>query len=430
MTGWTSWPKKIVKNWKARKVNGQFASKSLTNAVGRTIVGGVLLKGVEAAGKKAFKTKKQSKHKVAKRKFVKKDDNGAGVGATRDGGVRIVIHKRKKKKYNDKLGWKYTSQGAGNFTNSCLMGKQNFFYLDSCMSMGQMTTVSTTDATLFDVLPWDLNPFSRSTGSNATFLTGGANTTAGSYAEDRVHLTRVVGHIDILNCSTLGTMFVDIYWVIPKNNIARWPDVEFANSIINDAFLVGAAATGQSADTQRTGIAAGAPVAGYLEGSTYGVKPTQFLNFNKQYKVVKHMHYMLAAGEQRRTYTTYEYNKTMMKGDWLNQTDGISPVVKAGITLIPFIVFRGSLGVAQDTVGATTKIGTYAPVEITANYQYTYHWHPVGNIAERTSYSRVNPWFLNDTQGGAKFETINTADAVISDVIATNVASGASTGNV
>jgi hypothetical protein len=314
--------------------------------------------------------------------------------------------KKRHRRVNDKMGWKYIQQGRGSSVVSCNEGQQNYFAVPGIMTVLQMNAVSGSNSDAFEVLPWDLNPYQWDTGSGK-WAQNADNTTA-AYKRDTVYLSKVSGFLDILNCSATNHNFVDLYWCVAKTTSVADPSTAFTDSITDDSFTGTAAANGQIASVQVTGIAAGTnPTAGFVSGNTYGIKPTMFPSFNKRWKVIKKDNVVLAPGEQRRTYATFHYNENQTKIDWGNLYTGITAnLVKANRTIYPFIVFRGASCIVKDTAGGSSERLSYSRVECAANYQWTYHWHPVKNNIERFSYTRVNPYFLTDGQAGAVERTL------------------------
>jgi len=314
--------------------------------------------------------------------------------------------KKRHRRVNDKLGWKYIQQGRGASVVSCNEGQQNYFAVQPILSILQMNAASSSNDDAFDVLPWNLNPFQYMTGS-AKFAQN-TDTTKAQYKRDTVYLSKVSGFMDILNCSAVNHNFVDIYWLVAKQTSVADPSTAFTEAITDDSFTGTAGTDGQVVSVQVTGIAAGTnPTAGFVTANTYGIKPTMFPSFNKRWKVIKKDHLVLAPGEQRRTYATFHYNENQTKIDWANLYTGITAnLVKANRTIYPFIVFRGASCIVRDTAGGTSERLSYSRVECAANYQWTYHWHPVKDNIERFSYTRVNPYFLTDGQAGAVERTL------------------------
>lgn len=311
-------------------------------------------------------------------------------------------------------GFKVLLQGVGGIQSSG-EGKQGYFVGPATLNYINLTLTSSSDPAAFDLLPWDLNPYQRTTGSS--FFTGGANTgsTVATYRQDALYLSAVSGFFDVANGTTNGDMYVDIYWCLAKTTGANSPHTTWEQAMIDERFTASGANTGQSVTIQAS-QPGGAMTGGFAASpAIYGLNPTSYRRFNENWKVVKKEAFILPPGGNHRTSFVFFYNKKIEK-DFIDAMPTNTIPIK-GITLQPLVVFRGSIGVATRNP-VVVKASAYAPVEIVHNSCYKYHWHPVKQD-NRFGFTRIEPYFVNDADATARFRYIDGEDHLEEEIIAT-----------
>lgn len=350
--------------------------------------------------------KPRKKRKIKETKTDKVPDQN--IAAPTSHGFHYSF-KKSKAKVSSKWGWKYIQQGTGNYLVTCTEGKQNILTVPGILTVPQMITAAATvggagqvlaNDAYFDCLPWDLNPYKFNTGS--TLFSGGANTAYGFY-EDKIYLEKVSGFLDLLNTSTVSAAYCDVYWLVAKQTLSTSVATTLNSCITHDSFA-GAANKGQAVYVGRSvATNANTVVSGYPDIEVYGLKPQQLPTFSKFYKIVQKDNLVLAPGESRRTYATFHYNENQLKADWLALTDGqANAVSKKNRTVFPVVFFRGAAVLGyDDSTSITTGQLTYASVQLAANFEWTYHWHAVKKLQDSVSFTRINPYFLSDTNAGA-----------------------------
>lgn len=314
-------------------------------------------------------------------------------------------HTFRKPRYrvNNKYGWKYILEGAGTYY-TCPEGQQAAILGTPMLTVPQLTTAVVGGAGRFDVLPWDLNPYARTSGSAA--FPGKMNITGPlpedvaigqlSLYNDRIYLSKITGHMDILNATAHGIAYCDVYWLLAKHDYDRDPVTSFVNSVVNDGFAnTGPNApknTGQEASVQ---LGPGGMLAGWPGATTYGLKPYQVSNFGKFWKCVHKNTFVLQPGEQKRTYLNLNINRTLQKSEFGNILDAnVNIYTFKNLTLQAMVVFRGGITMTNTSSGgAGTQRVSYAPVKIALQDYHKYHFHAMPKHEENASFTRVNPFY-------------------------------------
>lgn len=359
-------------------------------------------KKVTAAAKRKLRSKPW---KVTALKRVQAKQNKTPNAPGPSQSQELLKHTFRKPRYrvNNKFGWKYILEGAGTYY-TCPEGQQAAILGTPMLTVPQLTTAAAGAAGRFDVLPWDLNPYTRSTGSAAF---PGKLTVSGplpedvvigqtSLYDDRIYLSKVTGHMDVLNATGHGIAYVDVYWLLAKHDYDRDPVTSFVNSVVNDGFPNAGPNppnnTGQPPFVQLGpgGMTAGAPGA-----SAYGLKPYQVPNFGKFWKCFHKNTFVLQPGEQKRTYLNLNVNRTLMRSEFGNIKDANENIYTfRGLTVQAMVVFRGGIVMTNTSTGGVgTQRVSYAPVKIALQDYHKYHFHAMPRSPENSSFTRINPFY-------------------------------------
>lgn len=385
-------------------------------------------KKVTAAAKRKLRSKPW---KVTTLKKVQAKQNKTPNSPGPSQSQEIVRHTFRKPRYrvNNKFGWKYIMEGNGTYFTSP-EGQQAAFLGTPILTVPQLTSAAVGAAGRFDVMPWDLNPYARSSGSTAF---PGKMTITGPLPEDvvvgqtsiyndRLYLSKITGHMDILNATGHGIAYVDVYWLLAKHDYDRDPVVSFVNSVVNDGF----ANTGP-APPKNTGqepwhvMSPAGALAGYPSATEYNLKPYQVPNFSKFWKCFHKNTYVLQPGEQKRSYIDFNINKVLMRSEFGNILDAnVNIYTCKNLTVQCMVVFRGGITMTNTNTGGTgTQRVTYAPVKCALTDRHVYHFHAMPRAAENSSFTRVNPFFWDSSVD--YIQQINEEGTVME----TNLATGA-----
>lgn len=359
-------------------------------------------KKVTAAAKRKLRSKPW---KVTVLKKVQSKQNKTPNTPGPSQSQELVKHMFRKPRFrvNNKFGWKYILEGAGTYY-TCSEGQQAAILGTPILTVPQLTTAAVGSAGRFDVLPWDLNPYTRTSGSAAfpgkTTITGplpeDVNIGQATLYNDRVYLSKLTGHLDLLNCTAHSIAYVDVYWLLAKHDYDRDPVTSFVNSVVNDAFANSGPAppknTGQPASVQ---IGPGGATAGYPGATQYGLKPYQVPNFGKFWKCFHKNTFVLQPGEQKRSYLDFDINKVLMRSEYNNIADAnVNIYTCKSLTVQAMVVFRGGITMTNtQQSGLGTQRVTYSPVKIALQDRHVYHFHAMPKSAENASFTRVNPFF-------------------------------------
>lgn len=201
--------------------------------------------------------------------------------------------------------------------------------------------------------PFALNPYQTMTGS--TYLLTGYQPSF-----DKTFIHNLKGEIGIANeLSTPAE--VDIYFAVFKRDLSidDGPVAEWQR-MLNDQ----ATGTVPSFAVQRAnGTTNISPTSGAAFAETYGQSPFTLKGWHDQFRLVGKHKFILGGGCSKKIRWNYEVNKMLDKQLLLNlQASNARPAVMHGLTLVPFVIARGSP--VWDASNATTRMATTSSVSL------------------------------------------------------------------
>lgn len=252
-------------------------------------------------------------------------------------GRKGVIQKLMRQKHH----FKFTEDWTNIFTS--LEGRQGFGFFKCIATRAQMLgsagpflRTGNTAALTSAANPFELNPYRVNSGS-AIFAAG---TTAIPMLNDKIYYKSVVGTCKVINMTTVAT-HVTIYWLMTKKDTFFGPNDVWQQAI--DAEKMGTANAGPATLTTDPDATPGAPL-----NVNVGQNPFMYRHFKQYWRVLEKKVYYLQGGDEIDTNFKFEYNK-LLDRSVINSMPNNTFI--ANYTIVPFVIFKGSL------VGATVTSG-------------------------------------------------------------------------
>lgn len=311
------------------------------------------------------------------RKRIKFDSSNQSLSAIGSSVVRIFRHK-KQKLYKPLGRWRFIRQAEGTLVSG--HGSQGVITAYSMFDVAQCLTSSTEndDGNLWATNLFALNPYQTAT--SATF---GAVTAP---QQDMVHCHGVFEELMMTNFESCPCQ-ISLYWVLNKGTTLHDASDAWTDACTQEAL-------GQSSSTQATfngtTTVRTQGVLGYPQPTTYGESPTFNSSFTKNYKILKHKTYDLAANATERIKIYTALNQTINRAVVQRAADTGSFGV-AGLTIQMMAIVRGTPVLVTDSVGGHVRTTT-SVCKVGWTLMSRYSLSSLG--ASRINYNRADQGFV------------------------------------
>lgn len=317
-------------------------------------------------GKKKTKTKGKSKlaFKVSAKRQAHRQESKQlqSISQHNDTSAKSFSITLGKPWYKSKFGTAFKYTETWQVIQTSFESKQSFVELKNIGTRSQLAGLPSntrSNAATHGISPYEINPY-RANGGSIIYPAGAAGTAA---ANDMFYYKSVIGKTMFLNCTTISVT-CKVHWLLCKRDTNFSPAALWAQGLA--AEQMGSVLAVSQASTVITTATAGQPDNTFVGQSPFAVK-----EFRKFWKPIHSESFVLQAGDQRDINFKININKLIKKQAIVDRVT----LYMANHTIIPFLIYHGSL-VGVSDIPAATKVSEIvygvAKVGMVTNYTHTY----------------------------------------------------------
>lgn len=336
-----------------------------------------------------------------------KFDKKRGKGRKKKGPVAFVLNQQ----YGGLCGNAAALQGSTNANkagtqmvvgNIAAMASIDQIIIQSSGSLNNATSTA---------IPWfNMNPEQYTTGGPLFSAYTGAGTST-PIPVDKIRCQGIVLDGELCNFSP-GAVHADLYFVLAKTTHGTYPDTAW-----DAAYSTQALGTSQVANPVGGSTDANRDTTGYTSVNTLWAKPTESVEFNKLWKIVKKVPITLAGGATEQVKFTYKVDKVVDR-QTINQIKNVGGTTNpnhfiGGFSMCTMLVARGQP--VLDTTNANLSVTT-AGVQLGWVCNVRTFLSPVANSKARVRTNQTVSVLTAPAYGAYKLVTVVDANSTMIDV--------------